>query len=378
MRERIIIFCLLLFSVSVIAQSNFDPKVIVLLPKTVEIENGLEKRIEFYEKYGVTFQKNYLSEKRDSLLSVIMENDSIPQNYKEHYKSRIDFANELNFANNIVWNYTESFHTMLDHDFDSSLVVVEKQESYTDIDLMQDYAKANNADYLINIDSLIVAKYKRDILVTPVFTIYYSYENRTIKIDPWMYNKFNKSYIMVDKKTLNIYFDDIDARSKILTIIKENGNSSKREELRIQKNIYEKRKNILDSLFQTGKSINRLEGFNKDSILNTPISDLYTIVNSTKKDRYLAFFVFRKNWDYKGFRGVNDEITVIYCKKEETNWVAEYQQLGVTKINELTHEENVKESFLKLIEMGFFKKNSIELNDAFWDNELFKESRIKF
>ena len=375
---RILIFCFILFSASVIAQRNFDPKVIVLLPKFVEIEEGLEKKIQFYEKYGVTNQKNYLIEKSDSLFSVIVENDSIPPNYKEHYKNQIDFAGELNFVNNIVWNYAESFHAFLNLDFENSLVVVHKQESYTDFDSMQVFAKANNADYLINIDSLVVTKYKRDILVTPVFTIYYSYENRAIKIDPWKYDQFNKSYLTVDKKTLKLFFDDIDARTKILRIIKENGNLSKREELKIQKNIQKKRKQILDSLFQTGKSIKKLEGFSIDSILNTSISNLYTTIYSAEKDKYLAFFVFKKKWNYEGYSGDNDEINVIYCKKEGENWVAEYQLYGSIRINELSQEENVKEVFLKLINMEFFKENSIEMNDSFWDGELFKESKNKF
>ncbi|MGQ1908808.1 hypothetical protein ACT3CE_03365 [Marinifilum sp. RC60d5] len=378
MRQRIVIFCFLLFSFSVSGQSKFDPKVIVLLPQSVVIEKGLEEKIDFYEKYGVAYQKNYLIEKRDSLISVIMENDSISPNYKEHYKNQIDFANELNFVNNILWSYTGSFHTILDLDFDNSLVVVGKQKSLTDFELMQEYSKNNDADYLINVDSLIVTKYKRDILVRPVFTIYYSYENKTIKIDPWKYDQLNKSYLTVGKKTLNIYFDDIDARTKILNIIKGNGNARKREELKIQKNIEKQRKQILDSLFQNGKSVKKLEGFDKDSILNTSISNLYTTIYSADKDKYLSFFVFKKKWNYDGFGGVNDAISVIYCKKEESNWEAEYQQYCVIKLKKLTQEEHIKTSFMNLIDMDFFKENSIELNKEFWSKELFKQSNKNF
>jgi len=378
MRVIIIILSFLFLSTPLIGQNNFDPKVVVLLPRVVEIEKGLEKKIEFYEEYGVDYQKEYLIEKKDSLLQVVLRNDSIPNSYKEHFINQIDFAPKLNFVNSLVWNYTESFQGILSLDFEKPLVIAGANSSFSDIELMNEFSQKNNADYLINIDSLIVSKYKRDILVKPVFTIYYQNENRVIRIDPYEYDQFNKAYITVDKKTLNIFFDDLDARSKILRIIKENGDSNKREELKTQKIIEEKRINILDSLFNKGKSIDELEGFNKDSILNTPISSLYTIIYSTNKDKCLAFFVIKKKWDYEGFGGVNDEINVIYCKKEGTSWVAEYQQLGSIKINELSQEENVKESFLKLIDMEFFEENSTKLNNDFWNNELFKESRIKF
>ena len=378
MRTLIIIFSFFLVSVSAIGQNNFDPKVIVLLPRTVEIENGLEKEIEFYEKYGISYQKNYLIEKRDSLLSAVRKNDSISLNQKEHQKNQIDFASELNFINNIVWNYTESFQNILNLDFKSPLVIVDTKKSFSDLLLMQEYSLTNNADYIVNIDSLIITKHKKDILVKPIFTIYYQKENRIIEIDPFGYDQYNKSYLTVNKKTLNIYFDDIDERTEILRIIEKNGDSTRREELKQQKILEEKRINILDSLFQFGKANDKLIGFNRDTILNTPLSGLYTTIHSTSKNRCLAFFGIKKKWDYEGFGGVNDEIIVIYCKKVEDYWRAEYQQHGVIKINKLTQEENVKAAFMNLIEMDFFKENSIELNNEFWSKELFKKSNQKF
>lgn len=378
MRKIFLIFNLVLLTVSLIAQNDFDPKVIVLLPKTIEIGKGLEKKIEFYEKYGVSFQKKFIGENRDSLLNVVIKNDSIPFNQKEHLKNQIDFAQELNFTNNIVWNYTESFQTILDLDFENSLVLVDTIKSLSDLELMKDFSQANKADYLINIDSLIVSKYKRDILVKPIFTVYYYKENRTIKIDPFGYDQYNKSYITVGKKTLNIYFDDIYARTDILRFIKENGDSTKREELKNQKELAQKRINILDSLFQNGKTIEILRAIDKDTILNTPISNLYTTINSVNKDRCIVFFATKKEWEYEGFGGVNDEISIIYCKKENSKWESEYQQSGVIKINKLTQEENIKESFMRLIDMGFFKENSVELSNEFWSKELFKQSDIKF
>ena len=243
---------------------------------------------------------------------------------------------------------------------------------------MQKYSLTNNADYLVNIDSLIITNYKNDILVKPIFKIYYQKENCIIKIDPFGYKKYNKSYLKVGEKTLNIYFDDIYARTDLLKIIEKNGDSTKREELKNQKILEQKRINILDSLFQYGKKNKILMNFNKDTILNTPISSLYTTINSTNKDRCLAFFVVKKKWVYEDIGGENDEINIIFCKKVDSKWEFEYKQYGVIKINKLTQEENVKESFMHLIDMKFFKDNSSELNDEFWSKELFKQSDVKF
>lgn len=370
MRERILILCFLLFSVSVIAQSNFDPKVIVLLPKSVEIEKGLEKKIKFYEKYGVAFQKNYLLEKRDSLLSVIMENDSIPPNYKEHFKNQIDFASELNFVNNIVWNYTESFHTMLDLDFESSLVVVEKQKSFRDFDLMHEYAKANSADYLINIDSLIVSKYKRDILIKPVFTVYYQNENRLISIDPLDYDQFNRSYIKVDKKKLNIYFDDIDARTKILRIIKDNGNSQKRD-------LTSRKTEILDSLYIAGQENNWLKQIIQKSDIK---SEFYsTGIMNSDSSKIIVFFITEGKMPIGENSELRHKVSILYGKKDNSNeWSFEYLQSGMYIKKELSREQEIKSRFMKLENIFFFEEEKDLLNEKFWTEELFVKYRVRF
>lgn len=379
MRGIILLFTCVFVSITVIAQKTFDPKVIVLLPRTVEIENGLEDRISFYEKYGVSLNKNFLLEKRDSLLSSIMGNDSIPLNHKEHLKNQLDFANELNFINNITLGYAKSFHAFLDLDFENSLVIADSKKSFRDLELMQEYLLKNNGDYLVNIDSLFIRKHKNDLLVKPIFSIFYLKENNISNIKSFgQQQQYNKSYITVDNKTLNVFYDDLDAQSKIVRFIKGNGDSIKRDSLHRRKRIKEKRSYILDSLFQEGKAIEKLLGFNEDKILDTPYSSLYTTIYSDNKKQCLAFFVIKKKWNYDGFGGVNDAISVIYCKKEESNWEAEYQQYCVIKLKKLTQEENVKASFMNLIDMDFFKENSIELNNEFWSKELFKQRNKNF
>ncbi len=378
MRNITVLLGLIFLTTHIFGQSNFDPRIIILLPKSVEIEKGLGKQIRFYEKYGILYNKNYIIEKKDSLLNEIINSDSIPISHKEHLKNQIEFAEYLNFENSFAWKYSESFQRFLGYELENVLVTIDTSISLGKHETMMEFSQKKNADYLINIDSLIISKYNKDILVKPIFTIYYQKENRIIEIDPFEYEQYNKSSIKVDNKTLKIYSDDIDAFTKILRIIEKNGDSANREKLYKQKTLESKRIHVLDSLFIVGKTCDPFVNFDKDTILSTPLSNIYTTVCSKNNERCLVFFVVKYHLKIGDIEGVHDKIDIIYCKSEGVNWEAEYQVEGTIKISSLTQEELMRRTFRSLIDMGFFIENSIETNDEFWIKELFKNSNKKF
>ena len=283
--KLISIIIVVVLAVSVHCQNNFDPKIIVLLPKSVKIDRGLEKQIKFYEKYRVEINKKYLVEKKDSLLDVISTNDSIPDNLKEHFKNQIDFAKFLNFKNQIAQNYAGSFLSFLASDFENPLVVVDTIVSFDNIDSMKYYSKINAADYLINILEFKVSKYeKNDLHIKPQFSVYDYSADKIQNIERDFSSNLNHSYITVEDTTLNLFFDDIDELTFITNFIKKRGLSEERD-------IDNKQINTLLYLINSGKNNKKIEQIFEKAAYEFPTEKLYTTIESSSGNDFLAIFV---------------------------------------------------------------------------------------
>lgn len=352
----------LIILTSVLAQSEFDPKVVILLPKSRGIEIGIEDRIESFEKHIIAAQKQYLNENRDSLLLGLEETPSIPANFKAHYTNQIDFAKELNFINSIAWSYCSSFQSFLGFNFETGLVVVENEGSVDEIESMREFAKTFQADYLLNIDTLFVSKYKKGLVIKPVFTLYDRSEDELFKIDSYEYDELNRQSFKVGKKTLNIYFQDISARSEVFNLIVNKGNKDVRAATSVKIN-------ILDSLFTVGKNNRWLKTTFSD--IDVPQEHYTSGLVNPDSSRVMGFFITEVS-NFQDLAGPGFKLNIVYGKtnSKKEKWSYEFVHENMYIQSEFDKEKTIRNWFLKLEDM-YFMENSEIPNDKFWTDEEF-------
>lgn len=352
-------------------QDSFDPKVIVLLPVNIHIDKGINDKIDFYYKYAIKLDKEYLIDKKDSLLLLIAENDSLPENYKRHYENKIKFASNLDFTNHLVQHYASSFHEVLTSELKNALVLIDTCSSFIELNAMKTYAELHNADYIVNITNLDIEKYKRDILVTPKFTVYSRIENIVHDINPWDLDQYNKSSISLGNKNLIVYRDDIYATTDVQRLIKENGDVFKRQ-------LKHNRNEILENLFYTGiksKSMtDELKKFNMELNSDT----YYTSVSNKDSSQLISFYISEGQLPMGNDKSTRYIVRIVYSEKNSEVWKHEFLHNGIYIFMELSEEDQVKETFMKLKNMFFFEKDSVNINPEFWNEKLFIKYKIRF
>ncbi len=378
MKRIYIIVIVLIVVFQGFTQSKFDPRIIVLSPSKVIKGKRTSKQVSFYEKYNVAVMKNYLLENKDSLLLVISNDDSIPLNHKEHLLNQINFASHLNFENKISQSIASSFQTFLHDKFDIPLVTVDRHISSISKESLKKYANNRGADYIISIDSLTVEKFRKDIIVTPMYSVYYQLEDTLVSIKLFDENSFNKTTLKSDNKSLTVFFRDVETRTEIVKLITNYGDLKSRENIYEQKLLKIERLKVLDSLFVECKDNKLPNTIIEDSILKTKALALHTVMYSKDHNKLLAFFITEEAWEFQGRRDTNDMVTVIYGKKVNDSWEFEYVLYGTIKLDNRNKDLHVKESFIGLASMQFFKEGKLELNKEFWERELFKEYSDSF
>lgn len=371
-------------SISIFCQETFDPKVVVFSPRIVITETGISKDISFFDHYMISPQKNHLINKKDSLIDVVLKNDTLKTNEKAHLKNIIEYAPYWDFNTNMVNKYVNSLQSILNITYKNDLVIAASEKSISDVDIKRAYAEKNSFDYIISIDTLFISKARKGLYIKPILSLYDKKGKQNIDLHSTYKDRFNVEYITIKKKQLfhtkkttkYLFYDDIESFSTLVNYIKYNGDSLKRNETNNLKDLEEKRINKLDSLFETGKKFDKDLLQNKDSILGLPTSAIITIISSRNKDKALAYFIRKEKIHYKEFSDSLDVVSVIYCNRQKQQ--TEYKYLIKSgSFQEISIEEKVKTEFNNLIEMNFFKENSSELNDEFWDKELFLNLFIK-
>lgn len=361
---------LLCISMTNLCQNSFDPKVVVLSPRVIISESGLDKNVDFFEQYLISYEKNFYVEKRDSLIGVLLKNDTIKTNEREHLKNIIEFAPYWNFNTEIVHKYVQSMQSVLSLTFDNHLVIADSCKSISESSVLKEYAEKKAIDYIVNIDTIFLSKCKNGIMIKPALSVYYKKEDQYLDLHTNFNQRPNVFYVKVKKKKKYIFYDDMTPFSNLMNFIRVNGDSTKRIEIASSKELETKRSNILDSLFQTGKRYSSEFLQKKDTILQTPTSSICTVLRSKDGDKIIAYFVGKQEYKFEHMSGVQDAVSIIFCKKVNQNW--EYQYVSIImSFKEITQEEKVLIEFMKLIKLNFFKENSYELNDKFWDEELF-------
>lgn len=385
MRIKLLITGLIVCSISIFCQESYDPKVVILSPRIIIKEPDISKDISFFDDYMISYQKKLYIEKKDSLIDSFWENDTLKANKKVHLKNIIEFAPYWNFNTHIVQRYVNSLQSILSTTFANNLVIAESEKSISGRNLIKEYAEKNSIDYVVSIDTLFVSKDRKGLYVKPILSMYDKKANQHIDLHSNLKRQFNIQYVTIKKKhliytkktTKYLFYDDIESYSKLVNYIQDNGDFTKRKEINDSKELEQKRLNKLDSLFKVSKKFDIDFLQNKDSILKTPTSAITTIISSKNKDRAIAYFARKEELNYKELSGIHDVISIIYCNKQNQKIEHKYLIFRSMSFKEISMEEKVKEEFMKLVDMNFFKENSCELNDEFWEKELFKKHYIK-
>lgn len=385
MKTKLLIIGLISFSISIFCQNSFDPKVVVFSPRIIITEAGINKEIDFFDHYMISNRRNHYIEKKDSLIDALLKKDSIKANEKEHLKNIIEFAPHWSFNTNLVHRYVESMQSILNITFDNHLVIANSDKSILDSAALKEYTVKNGIDYIVNIDTIFISRDRKGILIRPVLSLYDKKLNQHIDFQSTSTQRFNSQYITIKKKhllftqktTKYLFYGDIESYSDLFKYIQNNGDSTKRKEINDSQELEQNRLKILDGLFQTGKNIGSDFLQKKDSILSTPTSTIYTALSSKDKNKYIAFFVRKQEYKFQYMSGIQDAVSIIYCKKENQNWEYRYLVKWIMSFKEISQEEKVRNEFMKLIDMNFFKENSFELNDEFWEKEQFLKHYIK-
>ncbi|NPD48295.1 hypothetical protein [Lentimicrobium sp. S6] len=356
-KKYIILTVWILITVLGFSQEKYNLKTIILLPENVKIDNQAKENIDFYTKYILSPQRLRIISNEDSLKVEILNNNSLTKLEKDRYINQIEFAKYLNFENSIIQDYSNTLQELTEIDLPNSIILTATEKSTTKLEELIILSEKYHTDLIISVVGLDVSEYKNGLLIKPRFSVYTKSNNSVKIIKPFVeYDNYNKKYITVKERTLNIYSDDIDYLSQLNDLIRKEYEINKLHsilDIRNQKSIFSKNIN-------NGKNNHKIKGILVD---NNKLENgkFYSVLVSKNSNEFVAFITGNEK-----MKSLGHLIIVTGKKKDNSEWDFKYNE-KIVLLKEELNDNNIKELLFEKYKSKYFLDNSIDINNEFWN-----------
>ncbi|MEZ5083675.1 MAG: hypothetical protein R2750_09515 [Bacteroidales bacterium] len=356
-KKYLILLIGILISILGFSQEKYNLKTIILLPENVKIDNQAKENIDFYTKAILSPQLLRIISKEDSLKVEILNNNKLTEIEKDRYINSIEFAKYLNFENSIIQDYANTLQELTETDLPNSIILTATEKSTTNLDELIILSKKHHSDLIISVVGMDISEYNNDLLIKPKFSVYTKSNNNVKTINPFIkYDNYNKRYITVKNRTLNIYSNDIDYLTQLNELIRKEYEIKRLHsilDIRNQKNIFTK--NI-----DKGKSNQKIKGILIDNN-ELENGELYSVLVSENSTEFIAFIMGNENSKSLG------HLKIISGKTSLNNeWNFKYKE-KIVLLREELNDKNIKELLFEKYKSTYFLGNTTDLNNEFWN-----------
>ena len=131
-------------------------------------------------------------------------------------------------------------------------------------------------------------------------------------------------------------------------------------------------------MFEEGKTNDTLKGVIAFSDIGINITDYYTGLYNSRSNQLLSFFIEDSTITNNGITKSMYLLNLVYFEKKSKKWKHKFIIKDNLSSTNFSKDEQIIRMFYKIGNIGFFKENSIDVNDKFWKKKLFIKNDIQF
>ncbi len=371
-----------------------EPEILILTPNEFKFDKIFEQDLQLIDSTLLSKSNNTFNE--EFIKSNMFK--KMPLNSQKEFLSIISFTNNLNFSKTASITARKKLIEDFEYFFPNHLILLSNIKSSGSLSELKNIADSSKMQYIINIHKIELIK-KDSVSLTKIFFQFYDNSTQTVLINSeysgdWFNN--NKKIDCVNKSLeCTIHNSLSKALKEVFCSVILNNPTKKRE-----RELDELRKDKLQTDYPKFKNDkNFLKNIVTQSDTNIVLADQYQIVfDSESQSKFVAFFTEQfLSSDFNSFKGrqndsysthltiknENDSDSLDYTPQTFSNIVKGvkfknkwyYEKSKATYVNATDIDDWQQSYFLNLIQWGFYKENTSEINPEFWETGLF--SKVK-
>ncbi|PBQ31907.1 hypothetical protein CNR22_09035 [Sphingobacteriaceae bacterium] len=372
-------------------QTVYEPQILILAPNVTKYEKAFDKEV---TNYNEEIKKNTnTSEQEQALNSPDFKKQ--PDNIQIITKSEIAFSKNLDFFKQASFISEQFLAYRFFEKFPNLLIKLKDAKSSGALDDLKTQSEKEKFQYVLNFASIELYK-ENKINYAKITVQLYDNASKSILLDKTYIGDWSNPgfEFACEDKTINCTLNNAlsQALEEVIYTIASNSPTLKREKQLQQERFDVLMKSYFNQTFEKQSVKNIISPL--DSNINIDIA--YQALFSADKSKFVAFFLEQVSaQDFKTLKDNNKDknVNIISSKdikdegflddipktygyivkglKYKEKWY--YEKSNVTYFEAKTLNDGQQKFFNNLQQWNFFKTNSTEFNQDFWETKLFKK-----
>ncbi len=368
---------------------SYEPQILILSPNEFIFDKSFEKEIQ--SKNIELSSDSKISDKKEFIASEEFKKE--PENIQAITLSEFNFLKNLNFSNQVSYIAHQYLAYRFYERFKNLIILLTDKKSDSNIQNLKNIADEEKIQYILNFSNIKLYKKGRKCYSKISVQLYDNYSKNILLNSEFEGDWTNPGFEFACKeKSIECPINNAisKALSEVINIVAKNSPT-----LNKQKELNKNRFNeLLANYYSKNNDLSFLKPIIPQPDSNILLNNQFQIIVDSNRTKFVAFFIEQvSNQDFKSMKqddtdkniniisskdikdgGFLSEIPQIYAYivkgvKHKEKWY--YEKSNVTYFDAKSLEEGKQKYFYNLAKWNFFKDNSTEFNNNFWETYLF-------
>jgi hypothetical protein len=387
--NKITIFIFVMASALFAIGQSYEPQILILSPNEFIFDKSFEKEIQ--SKNIELSSDSKISDKKEFIASEEFKKE--PENIQAITLSEFNFLKNLNFSNQVSYIAHQYLAYRFYERFKNLIILLTDKKSDSNIQNLKNIADEEKIQYILNFSNIKLYKKGRKCYSKISVQLYDNYSKNILLNSEFEGDWTNPGFEFACKeKSIECPINNAisKALSEVINIVAKNSPT-----LNKQKELNKNRFNeLLANYYSKNNDLSFLKPIIPQPDSNILLNNQFQIIVDSNRTKFVAFFIEQvSNQDFKSMKqddtdkniniisskdikdgGFLSEIPQIYAYivkgvKHKEKWY--YEKSNVTYFDAKSLEEGKQKYFYNLAKWNFFKDNSTEFNNNFWETYLF-------